>query len=76
MYAGSLRDAGSGGLYWASPAYPSTLSAYNLSFNSANVFPSTYSARWYGFTVQDRICCRLDAWDCRESSGNFGFQTI
>ena len=52
MNLGSLGGAGVDGYYWASPAYPSTLSAYNLSFNSANVFPSTYSARWYGFTVR------------------------
>ena len=52
MTTGSLSYAGLVGYYWASPAYLSTLSAYNLSFNSANVFPSTYSARWYGFTVQ------------------------
>ena len=54
MNLGSLGGAGVDGYYWASPAYPSTLSAYNLSFNSANVFPSTYSARWYGFTVHAR----------------------
>ena len=76
MTTGSLRDAGVSGDYWASPAYPSELYAYDLDFYSANVIPSNNDVRWAGFTVQDRICCRLDAWDCRESSGNFGFQTI
>ena len=49
---GSLRGAGYGGYYWASTAYPSELYAYNLHFNSTNVFPSHYDHRWVGFTVR------------------------
>ena len=52
MYAGSLRYAGNHGYYWASTAYPSELSAYNLTFGSATVYPSHYYDRWGGFTVQ------------------------
>ena len=48
---GSLRYAGYGGNYWASTAYPSELDAYDLHFNSGNVFPSYNNARWSGFTV-------------------------
>lgn len=49
---GSLRLAGYNGYYWATTAYPSELYAYNLDFNSTNVFPSYSSDRWYGFTVR------------------------
>ena len=51
MTTGSLRDAGVSGDYWASPAYPSELYAYDLDFYSANVVPSGSNDRWYGFTV-------------------------
>ena len=51
MPTGSLRDAGSNGYYWAIPTYPSELSAYYLVINSAIVYPSYLSNRWYGFTV-------------------------
>ncbi len=76
MSTGSLRYAGGNGGYWSSTVYPSGSYAYILDFSSANVILSDGSSRWSGFTVQDRICCRLDAWDCRESSGDFGLQTI
>ena len=53
MNIGSLRDAGANGYYWGVSAYQSTLYAYYLNFNSANVYPSDSDAgRWYGFTVQ------------------------
>lgn len=49
---GSLRDAGHNGSYWASSAYPSSLYAFNLYFNSTNVYPSSNTNRWLGFTVR------------------------
>ena len=52
MAIGSLKRAGGNGYYWASPAYPSELYAYDLDFYSANVVPSGSNDRWYGFTVQ------------------------
>ena len=52
MTTGSLSYADSNGYYWASPAYPSTLHAYNLAFDSAIVFPSNYDNRWRGFAVR------------------------
>ncbi len=51
MTTGSLRRAGSDGYYWGVSADPSTLYAYFLNFNSANVVPSNNNARWSGFTV-------------------------
>ena len=54
MATGSLRYAGTNGLYWGVSAYPSELSAYYLNFNSAVVYPSNNNDRWRGFTVQSR----------------------
>ena len=51
MTTGSLSYASLVGYYWASPAYLSTLYAYDLDFNSANVYPSNSNSRWLGFTV-------------------------
>ena len=55
MTTGSLRNAGFGGYYWGVSAYPSELYAYNLSFNSAYVYPSSNNHRWQGFTVRGYI---------------------
>ncbi len=51
MPTGSLRGAGDDGNYWGVSAYQSELYAYYLGFNSAIVYPSYLSNRWYGFTV-------------------------
>ncbi len=53
MTTGSLRNAGFGGYYWGVSASPSELYAYDLVINSANVYPSYYDARWFGFAVQN-----------------------
>ena len=55
MTTGSLRSAGYDGSYWGVNAYQSTLYAYNLDFNSANVGPSDNNDRWDGFTVRKAI---------------------
>ena len=52
VYSGSLRRAGNYGDYWSSTAYSSTSSAYNLSFYSGGVNPSSYGYRSNGFSVR------------------------
>jgi len=48
---GSLNNAGAGGYYWSSAAYTNN-NAYYLHFNSANVYPSFYLARYLGFSIR------------------------
>lgn len=45
--------AGTFGYYWSSTPNTSIASfAYNLGFNSTNVFPSNYNYRYYGYSVR------------------------
>ena len=48
---GALRYAGIDSFYWSATTYPSATYAYLLDFNSTNVGPSYYNARFYGFSV-------------------------
>ena len=54
FYAGSaglLGSEGSGGYYWSRTAYSGT-NAYNLDFNSSNVYPQGINGRGYGFALR------------------------
>lgn len=44
--------AGYSGSYWSSTAYSSTNYAYNLNFTSSDVYPSSNSYRYFGFSVR------------------------
>ena len=50
-YGTGLYNHGSIGYYWSSSLYSST-NGYNLSFNSAGVYPAYDDNRFYGFTVR------------------------
>ena len=52
VYSGSLRYAGSRGLYWSSTAFSSTSDAYRLYFRSGDVNPSFNSTRYGGQSVR------------------------
>ena len=52
VFSGSLDYQGSYGVYWSSRAYSGSLRAYDLYFNSSDVFPSDDSRRFYGFSVR------------------------
>ena len=52
LNTGSLRAAGGNSDYWSATTYPNATDAYNLDFNSTNVFPSIYNARFLGFSVR------------------------
>ena len=47
----SLSGSGSGGYYWSSSWYSSSI-GYYLYFNSGNVDPQNYNNRYYGFSVR------------------------
>ena len=51
--SGALYNVGSGGYYWSASPLPSSSShAYNLSFNSGNVYPANYYNRGSGYSVR------------------------
>ena len=50
-YSSSTSYQDSSGLYWPSTA-SNTSYAYNLNFNSSNVYPADYNYKYHGFTVR------------------------